>query len=562
MTNHDAEIASASLVLRPKLHPRWALSPWHLATLLFWCALYYLVNLFPLRETDLWGHVAYGNWILSHGALPREDPFVSVMQGMKVIDAAWLSQVIYALVERVSGGEGLSGLFALTTLMTYLMIARTFYLQSRNLLVTHLAVILVFLLAWSRISTMRPENFGVLCFAILLWLTAEAAPTGNAAASVPEGRRHAKLCFWIGIPLLMVVWSNLHGSFVCGLLMLACFLGGAVVEVAWRTRSPVQVLADHEVRRWLLLFELALAATLVNPYGMDLLLNTLWFAKNENLHEITEWQPVAILEAGGREFAASLVLMLFVFRHGRRRVPVAHVLLLAVFGASVLRGIRMIWWYAAVVGLALTPQLTDIWERCRPFWSRKDLAPASPRGWFGLPRKRSWSYSLVALLLIWITFAVSPSGRSLLEHGSRPPEELYTASTPWQLTEFLRAHPPQGQVMNPQWWGDWLLWDGPPDIQLFMTTNMHLAPRQVWKDYRVVRETRSGWQNVMGRHCVETVVLDKSQQTTLLRYLRTSGEWRIVYEDPVGMVFQNVRGDAKLRRKKAEPAPNIDDQSW
>ena len=95
-----------------------------------------------------------------------------------------------------------------------------------------------------------------------------------------------------------------------------------------------------------------------------------------------------------------------------------------------------------------------------------------------------------------------------------------------------------------------------------MTTNMHLAPRQVWKDYRVIRETRSGWQNVLGRHRVQTVVLDKAQQTTLLRYLRASGEWRIVYEDEIGMVFRKVRGDQEVRRKKAEPVPNIDDKSW
>jgi hypothetical protein len=150
-----------------------------------------------------------------------------------------------------------------------------------------------------------------------------------------------------------------------------------------------------------------------------------------------------------------------------------------------------------------------------------------------------------------MTFAISPSGRSLLVHSSRPPEELYTASTPWRLTAFLREHPPQGQVMNPQWWGDWLLWDGPANMQLFMTANLHLAPRQVWKDYRIVRETRSGWQNVLTRHCVRIVVLEKQKQTTLLRYLRASGDWRIVYDDDVGMIFQNVRSDGKFRPKQA-----------
>jgi hypothetical protein len=423
-------------------------------------------------------------------------------------------------------------------------------------------VALVLFLGWSRISTIRPENFGVLCFAILLWLTARDVADGEDAEAVTTETTGSRLRRWLGVPLLMVLWANLHGSFVCGLLVLACFFGGAVLETAWRTRSLSQTLADRRVRRWLLLLELAVLASLLNPYGMDLLLDTVWFAKNENLHEVSEWQPIVILEVGGREFAISLVLMLFIFRHGRRRVPVAHVLLLAVFGASVLRGIRMIWWYAAVVGVAVTPQLADIWERYLSRGPRQKRRNSRSRAWLGLPRKRSWSYSLMAALLVWITFAWSPSGRSLFEHSTRPPQELYTESTPWKLSEFLREHPPQGQVFNPQWWGDWLLRDGPPGLQLFMNTNMHLAPRQVWKDYRVIRETRSGWQNVLGRHRVQTVVLDKATQTTLLRYLRASGDWRIVYEDEIGMVFRNVRGDQDVRRKKTEPTANIDDKSW
>lgn len=554
----EPEAGGEAVVLEPKLPAHWALKPEHVAGLLFWCVLFYLVNVFPLRETDLWCHVAYGNWIIEHRALPAEDPYISVMQGMKVIDSAWLSQVLYAAVNRLGGGEALSCLFALTTLATYLLMARACYLRCRNLPVTYLSVLLILLVGWSRISTIRPENFGVLCFAALLWLTARDIPLTNSGAAE---QRQSGLRLWLGVPLLMAVWSNLHGSFVCGLLALGCYLGGAVVEAAFRTRSLGGVVADREVRRWLLLFELALAATLLNPYGMDLLLTTLWFAKNENLHEITEWQPVAILEVGGREFVMSVVLMLFVFRHGRRRISVTEVLLLAVFGASTLRGIRMIWWYAAVVGLMFAPQLADIWDRGRSFWSRERAAQDVSDRWLGLPRSRAWSYSLAGLLLIWITFAISPAGHAVLEHSRRSPEELLTRSTPWKLTKFLKDHPPRGQVFNPQWWGDWLQWDGPPDMQLFMTTNLHLAPRQVWKDYRVIRETRAGWENVLGRHRARTVVIDKQQQTTLLRYLRSSGGWRIVYEDDISMLFQNTQPDDSFPTKKRELSLKIDEKS-
>jgi hypothetical protein len=155
----------------------------------------------------------------------------------------------------------------------------------------------------------------------------------------------------------------------------------------------------------------------------------------------------------------------------------------------------------------------------------------------GLPEGRSGSYSLVALGLVWITLAVAPAGTWLLQQTPRPPAQLFSATTPWQLSAFLRENPPAGQVFNPDWWGDWLTWDGPPGLRVFMTSQMHLAPRAVWVDYRIVRENRAGWDHVLDRYVVQTVILDKQRQKTLIGYLRESTVWRILHEDDGGIVF-------------------------
>jgi hypothetical protein len=542
-------------ILTPKLDSRWALSPWHLTVIVFWGLLFYVLNMFPLRETDLWGHVAYGKWILEHFQLPAEDPFAPLTAGMQVTDSAWLAQVIYAAVYRWGGGEALSLLFATTMLGMYLLLARIFYLQSRNLVVVHVSVLLVVVVGWSRVSTIRPENFGTLCFAVLLWLLASSGQTHTVSAESPAESRKMKLRLWLGVPLLMAIWANLHGSFVCGYLMLGCYAGGALVEAVWRTRSVQGELSDAAVQRWAWLLELAVVATFANPYGVDLVLHTIWFADLENLREISEWQPMQLTGVSGPEFVLSIVVMLFAFRHSRRRIPVADVLLLSAFGAAVIGGIRMIWWYAAVWGVCLTPHLADLWSRLEPVLARVPrvgrIAAAEPLA--GLPRGRSWSYSLVGLLLVWISFAVSPAGNFFVSHSPRSPERLLTNTTPWKITAYLREHPPQGQVFNPQWWGDWLLWDGPENLQVFMTTNMHLVPHQTWNDYRVVRETRSGWANVLDRYRVETVVLDKQRQMTLMRYLRNSRDWRATYEDDAGMVFRRLQREGRRADGKDEP---------
>lgn len=170
-------------------------------------------------------------------------------------------------------------------------------------------------------------------------------------------------------------------------------------------------------------------------------------------------------------------------------------------------------------------------------------AQPSSGSWLGLPTGRTWSYSLVALGLLWIAFSVSPAGAWLGGQAPRLPAQLVSAETPWQLSEFLRDNPPSGQIFNPDWWGDWLTWDGPPGLRVFMTTRMHLAPRQVWIDYRIVRENRSGWDHVLQRYAVQTVVLDKQRQKTLTGYLRSSSDWRILYEDERGLVFGRVSRD-------------------
>ena len=122
-----------------------------------------------------------------------------------------------------------------------------------------------------------------------------------------------------------------------------------------------------------------------------------------------------------------------------------------------------------------------------------------------------------------------------------PPHGVTTRHNAQELAALFRENPPAGQVFNPHWWGDWLVWDGPPQLPVFITTNMHLTPDAVWMDYRIVRETRSGWDNVLARYGVQAVVLDKRRQRTLLRYLSGSRDWQQAYEDDRGMVFSAHR---------------------
>jgi len=549
-TNHEPEQTASSApdeaappLLSPKLGPQWALGPIHVLLVIFFGLLYLLLNYLPLRGTDLWGHALYGRWMLEHRALPAADPFLPLASGMPVLDAAWLSQVLFALVDRSFGAEALSHLFALTVLATYLVLARVFYLQSRSALICLLGSLLVLSVGWSRLTTIRPENLGALCFAVLLWLIVSAegsasGPDGESAGRAGPGRPWR---LWLGVPLVMVCWTNLHGSFVCGLAVLACWAVGSALESAARTRSLSAVTGDRNVRGWLYALELGVLATLVNPYGIDLLLNTLWFSRNENLRDILEWQPMVILGVGGREFAVSLVLLMLVIRHSRVRFPLAHGLMLGLFALSALFGIRMLTWYAAAFAFVIVPHLAGLLTRIRTSAADPARAP-SGEDQPPLLARTSLKISLICVLLAWIAFGLSPLSTPLLGGARRTTTQLYGESTPVELTAYLRTSPPEGQIFNPQWWGDWLIWDGPPGLQAFVTSNVHLLPRQVWRDYMSIMQSEAGWMTILGRYRVNTVILDKNQHRSQSNILRRSSDWRVVYQDKQAIVFRRVAG--------------------
>ena len=551
-------------VLEPKLGPRWALNPVHVGSVLFWCGLFLVLNYIPLRGTDLWNHVLYGNWIIEHAELPTEDPVFGLAEGMPVVATAWLSQVIFSGLESWGGTEALSGVFALTTVLTFLVLARCFFLQSGQKTVCYAAVVCVIALSWSRIATIRPENFGALCFAGLLLMIASNGRRITMAAKTASDELNQPWSWkiWLGVPVIMAVWANLHGSFVCGLAMLACFFLGELIECAWRERNFNAVVADKSVRRWLYLCELALLATLLNPYGMDLLIYTLWFSGNENLKDILEWQPLVILGIGGREFALSWVLLLVVFRHSRCRVRAVHVLLLALFSFAVVCGNRMLAWYAMVFGFLITPHLSELWTRFAPAWAtevnEKLLSEELPENKWSLPLGRSWSYSLAGPLLAWIAFALAPVGRPVVGDDPRPPEIIHEAATPLGASNYLRENPVDGLIYCPQWWGDWIAWDAKPNVKPMMTSMIHLAPNQVWKDYQRISTADSNWQRILERYNITTLVADQKEQQRLIAQARRAGDWRKVYEDDQSVIYQKRPRTSDEEKSKDKATDSVE----
>ena len=516
--------------LTPVLSDAWALTPRHLVACVLGALLFVVYNYTRLFHTDIWGHVEYGLWILDNRSTPRFDPILELTEGVPIIPTAWLSQLMFGISYRLDGLSGVSDLFAICVLLTYVLFAYTFRKRSGNWSTALLCCTLVWGLTFHRNAVVRPELFGTLCLA---WLFQLLATLEQQAVSRPDSSQtfatgNARRWVLMQVPLLFCLWANLHGSFVVGIAVISCCLSGHALQwIAGQLRH------QHNPRTgsliiMLIVFELALIGTLVTPSGLQLWTYTLNFSSNPNLAEILEWQRLSMYSVEGILAWLSVALIVVVFRFSRLQIQPGEVALLVVFSILFCLRTRMIAWYSPVVVFVLARHLGSLHMPAVSIFRKHN--------------SRSFTHSLLCLLCIWCAFSLSPISRHVLGGKRRTVEQIVDSRTPVEATRHLNEHPPTGQLLNPQWWGDWLHLQGPADLQPFMTTNsVHVAPPEVWKHYlQLANADSSTFTDLIRRYGITTIVADKDLQKPLTARVRRmadqSDHWTVDYEDHLCLI--------------------------
>ena len=466
----------------------------------------------PIWHTDVWGHISYGRYIWDTKTVPTTEPLLPLAKGVPFVDSAWLSQLMGYLIVTTPRLQhaGLQGLFGLGVTACCALLAFRAYKQTRSGWFAMSAIFGFVITGWFPLGVMRPQLAGVVCFVSLLMLLTSNKPRTSD---------------WVVIPLLFTLWANLHGSFLMGLLLMACFCAGRAFDVIRRTRSVGAVLKDRRVRRLFLLTELSAAAVLINPYTIRLYVEVLQFSNNANLEDLTEWHPLTLRSDQGPLFAAMTLLLVLLYRSSPRRVRGWEVLSLVGLGLATLWSTRMIIWWAPVAAMLVALHGYAAWRR----WRHKPFVAS--------PAVTAGKWSLVTAGLVWISFMLSPLGIASIHGKHADPARSLSKFTPRFAVEVLTKNPPQGLVFNTYEWGDYLQWAGPRDLQLFVNSHAHLVPRDVWLAYMQVVDLRPGWEEVLDRYGINTVVLDTANRESLIKKLKEDEKWQYPPSERDGQVI-------------------------
>ena len=465
-----------------------------------------------ISTVDLAYHLRAGGIVLDSRALPSPDTFTFTAAGLPWLDQQWAAQAGLAGVFRVGGWALLAllraGLVGLVSWFVFRACRRAGS-GTRVAAWLTLAGFGVGLVALG----LRPQLLGMVLFA--------------ATVLILAGRERRPGLVW-AIPLIVVAWASVHGSF---------FLGPLALGVAWLEDA---VAGRPGARRLAAVTVVGAAATLVNPYGFGVWTYATGVAANPTIRRlITEWQPTAPLSFAGAMFYGSLVGAIVVLALvGRRLDPTGRravlrqawptlvwLLGLILVGAVAERGIA--WWsIAAPVAVARLIKLASAFEAgvtaSDGDAARSRAAPAS-----------LVTTAIVAVLALAVV-ALLPTWR-----GGDPrygPAGLLT-DAPHGITEAIAAQASAGQrVWNAQRWGSWLEF-AVPGATYAVDSRIELIPAAAWEDHLVVSAGSPGWDAILDRWQVTVVVASVGEQRGLIPQLRAATGWRVAYEDPVGVVF-------------------------
>ncbi|MCA9248224.1 MAG: hypothetical protein KDA42_13945, partial [Planctomycetales bacterium] len=162
------------------------------------------------------------------------------------------------------------------------------------------------------------------------------------------------------IPVVMAIWANSHGGFLAGLAILFAYLGIRTCEAVWRLRRE----SLRIVTALVLVSAASGLATLLNPYGLDLIL---WIQGSLGAPrpEIREWAAPSIEHAFFVPMMLLFVSTIASWICSRRHRDPAHIIILSLCMLQAVMHARHLPFVAILAGFWLPLHFESLVARLR-----------------------------------------------------------------------------------------------------------------------------------------------------------------------------------------------------
>jgi len=451
-------------------------------------------------DGDLPRHLLTGRTILETKSIPTVEPFAYPYEGRPYVAHEWLADIIFYLIQNYLGLAGLVILSAALLASTFTSLYA--YVSSR--LDIRLSVLALFL--WGAAVTSlnwvtRPHLISMILLATWLIWTDKLA-------------RGEKIPLWAFF-VTMILWSNLHGEFIAGMLVTLAYTAGWTMEFLFnRLNTDPQTGA----RLWAVFLASGLAS-LLNPATYHPYTTFIGFVNNAYLmSRMSEANPPDFSRPEFLVLLGLLAVSIILLAINPKRLSAGQAFLLAGFTAMSLLAARNIHLYGIVAPFVLA-------ETVQGLTSLKGVRTIESilKTVEGQVKSVLWPAATVILF-------------SVLILGSRT-RSIYSFSPsffPTEAVAWLEAHPQGGRMFNDLNWGGYIafhLWPG----QKVFADSMADVTGEMTLQYETALTLSAGWEDIFAKYQIEWVILPITEP--LASELQNMG-WQTLYEDDTAIVLR------------------------
>ncbi|MDM8539984.1 hypothetical protein QUF90_02750 [Desulfococcaceae bacterium HSG9] len=392
-----------------------------------------------IADYDLWFHLFLGREAFANAAIGQIDVYSFTAYGLPVINHEWLADIIMVGAYKIMGDSGLILWRWLMVLAIVLACLRLIKIRTENRL-TQIFTFLCFVIVISPGISFRVQLFSYLFVLLLLNLVYS---THLKTTSV-----------WPLLSILFLIWANIHGAFILGLLIWYIYIFEKLVFKSYKLNfstaivilAPVSVtlITPYEIRLWEFIY-----GELSNPISGQY---------------ITEWRRFSFEP---RELSFLLVFLLtwtaFLFSGKAKGLAETIVLCLAsLMGFMAVR-------HTPLFVILTLPSVTYHFDG-----ALQRLKNKLPQG---KPSPPIATYISTVLLLVTAAF--------FLYTGMSQPWKIQTDKDPlpFQSVAFLKTNNFKGNLWTPLHWGAYALFHLYPDIKVSIDGRWAmLYPHNVMQD--------------------------------------------------------------------------------
>jgi hypothetical protein len=452
-------------------------------------------------------HWRIGNWMIAHHAVIHVDEFSHTRAGAPLISKEWLSEILFAAMGNALGWNGI-------VLLSAVLIATTMWLLYRELLVEgndvllSTGLVLAAAFACSLHWLARPHLMTHLLALVFAWRLRARHLGGESV----------KRLFATLVPL-MALWSNLHGAFMTGLVLVGVYCVGSVLERNW-----------SNARSFALLALACLLASLANPNGWKLHAQILNFLRTPELFRFAnEFHSPNFHSGSTHGFSLELLILALTLLVVRPQWRATEILLIGVWGYLALHSVRNVPVFALVVTPMIAAPLEKFLREPRDAnWAR--VYGKISANITALDRTASGLWLAVIAIAVLVFVMTRPNGLKT--------ELLVDRFPVAAVTEFVESKQAEqslhGEMFNAYGWGGYLMLEL-PERKVFIDGRNDFYGRDLVEEFNTVDDTRPHWEQVFDKYNVGWTLLPQKHPLNSLLALHT--DWKRVYADDVAVIY-------------------------